>query len=637
MPYIDSDSTIIVVHSNEEEHQLQPIDSPKEWQKLRVCEILWMDGLWHIYEGCKVVFYSYNVSDEGVSGDCRVEWNGGGIEDGNVIDTQWRTSSRKRKRPPLSVEDYMDANAKRMSTIIEEKENSPSKDMPTTNKMMRLQSPESSQRDIVPCPQVSQVSSDSGTKSPIAAAKKHTAIHKNRKRSKGSIGGVRFIGRRIAKRFTYGKIYFGTVKLYFEAHHLWNIMYDDNDKEDLNLNQLSCAMRLYELKNVFDKNSSNDDSSADILSDDTLECNSDGVDECDKQHNLEPVSPPSDQGIEILWKAKILPFNLSKDIWTLSDPNEVTFYDWSKTNGDEDGSCTVSSRPFHNVLIKTTWRICQRRRGRGQINIFTPPLNSFKSTRRRCNTPDNYVSPSKNDLKFLELCSGSAVLSKALKLHGVSCTTLDHDPNKDADFVLSLGQLRKSIKKKSIRRGLRDEYNYIHAAPCCRTFSFAAGGTHRDMNNVHGFSPCAMTANQEIADLIYILRHYQKLNSNVIITIENPVGYLMKTKYSNILKKELGLKLVMVSYCKFFGSGNEDKHATLPRKNTCIWTNSKRLLYMFDNECMKCRNDCACMSRDGKTHKKNVYDFSDRMSSYPWPFCTTMALQVVTEMNVMHR
>ena len=162
-------------------------------------------------------------------------------------------------------------------------------------------------------------------------------------------------------------------------------------------------------------------------------------------------------------------------------------------------------------------------------------------------------------------------------------TTLDHDPCKKADHELSLKKLREAIDQDNVPHGLDQDQDIVHAAPCCRTWSISAGGSHRNKNNLDGISPCSKKANIEIEDLIKILQYYQRRKKDTLIVIENPEGYLSKSKYSNIFKKKLGLQLVRVSYCKFFGSYEEGKHQTLPRKNTCIWTNSRRLLFLFAN------------------------------------------------------
>lgn len=277
--------------------------------------------------------------------------------------------------------------------------------------------------------------------------------------------------------------------------------------------------------------------------------------------------------------------------WELYNPDKVRFYEYTSNRqgtGAAGGSCTVSCQPHHDHPIATQWRACTARRGRGKIDILSPPADSIKSypkTRKCGRTPKNYISPSKAGLKMLELCSGSGVLSKAFRLQGVQTTTLDHDPSKEADHIISLKQLREAIDKDTLPAGLDVDMDIVHAAPCCRTWSKGGGGSHRDKHNVEGFSPCSKKANKEIEDLIKVLEYYQRRNPVVLILIENPEGYLQKSKYSDqfINEKKLGLELVRVSYCKFAGGYEEEKRIILPRKNTCLWTNSESLLFNFAN------------------------------------------------------
>lgn len=63
---------------------------------------------------------------------------------------------------------------------------------------------------------------------------------------------------RVAKYFDDGILYFGTVTKYFEPNqtksgiHLWNILFDDGDKEDFNRFELREAIHLYEQNESLD-------------------------------------------------------------------------------------------------------------------------------------------------------------------------------------------------------------------------------------------------------------------------------------------------------------------------------------------------------------------------------------------------
>lgn len=121
-----------------------------------------------------------------------------------------------------------------------------------------------------------------------------------------------------------------------------------------------------------------------------------------------------------------------------------------------------------------------------------------------------------------------------------------------------------------------------------------------------------------IDDLIFVLKYYKRLNPTCLIVIENPEGYLHKTKYAKIFEKKgnggLGLEMVTVSYCML-----SDEN-TLPRKHTSLWTNSKNLHHVCRNDAYKCCQDCNVRASNGRCHQKHVQDKDDRYASYPEEF-----------------
>jgi hypothetical protein len=56
-----------------------------------------------------------------------------------------------------------------------------------------------------------------------------------------------YVGRRMARTFD-NKVYHGTVKRFIKAHRLWKIFYDDGDKEEMDFEELSYAIDLYDGK-----------------------------------------------------------------------------------------------------------------------------------------------------------------------------------------------------------------------------------------------------------------------------------------------------------------------------------------------------------------------------------------------------
>jgi len=146
------------------------------------------------------------------------------------------------------------------------------------------------------------------------------------------------------------------------------------------------------------------------------------------------------------------------------------------------------------------------------------------------------------------------------------------------------------------------------------TFSRASCGRHRNALNIDGHSPESQAANKMIEDLIFVLTYYRRLNPQCLIVIENPEGYLQMTPFANMFENELNLKMVTLSYCML-----SDKTA-LPRKHTCLWTNSTNLHHLCRNDAYKCRHDCHVRDGNGRRHQKHVQDKDDRFASYPEEF-----------------
>jgi hypothetical protein len=225
-----------------------------------------------------------------------------------------------------------------------------------------------------------------------------------------------------------------------------------------------------------------------------------------------------------------------------------------------------------------------------------------------------------NTDKSLELFSGTAVMSDALKAVGFNITTLDSDPNRDAMSKLSIRALEEMIierKRFDGHQHLDKRFNVIWAAPCCTTWSKAANGMYRNIDFIDGFpfyksEERAIQARKDIESLVNVLAFYLRRNPELIITIENPVGLLRHHPVEQLFYKVLGLSLVTISYCMFSTQCEE-----YPSKNTDLWTNSSRLLSEFGDKKFLCRKEnCGC-----KANHIKVQDMPDRCSSYPREVC----------------
>ena len=137
-----------------------------------------------------------------------------------------------------------------------------------------------------------------------------------------------------------------------------------------------------------------------------------------------------------------------------------------------------------------------------------------------------------------------------------------------------------------------------------------------------------------------VLKYYRRLNPQCIITIENPRGYLSKTRQAQTFREGLKTRMVHVSYCHLAGTcglgGDEDSSRSneqLPQKHTILFTSSHRLYHLCKNDAMRCRNNCGGRDVTGRRHQKGVYAYEDRMSAYPRAFCEMLALNLTADMR----
>ena len=160
-------------------------------------------------------------------------------------------------------------------------------------------------------------------------------------------------------------------------------------------------------------------------------------------------------------------------------------------------------------------------------------LTSEKYTKCISNATKTQEGAFWNIIQSLELFSGTAVLSKALKAVGFNITTLDSDRNRDAMSKLSIRELEEMIIDGGIggHQHLDKRFNVIWAAPCCTTWSRAANGMYRNTDFIDGYpfyksEERAIQARMDIESLVNVLAFYMKRNPKLIIIIENPMGLL---------------------------------------------------------------------------------------------------------------
>ncbi len=218
----------------------------------------------------------------------------------------------------------------------------------------------------------------------------------------------------------------------------------------------------------------------------------------------------------------------------------------------------------------------------------------------------------------LELCAGEEVVTKALKARGFKTASLDNDLKRSATSQLGLDQLEERIISGHIHDHpyLNKAFTVIWAAPECRTWSRASCGTYRNKVFIDGFhgralERDALQARRDIESLVNILSYYQSVNPNLIIVIENPVGYLKHHPVSELFSSILRLTRVTVSYCQF----KQMNSSSFPRKDTNFWTNSSIMIAEFGKNQYKCHVGSPCYGK----HEKQVQDMPDKCSAYPEP------------------
>ena len=223
---------------------------------------------------------------------------------------------------------------------------------------------------------------------------------------------------------------------------------------------------------------------------------------------------------------------------------------------------------------------------------------------------------------MLELYAGTAVLSREMQsTHGWDdITTVDDlswpkaaPPTRCCDIL----ELRPS------EVGWRD---YAHAALACRTWGKLAIEVHRPryrdgVVDDDSISPDAREANKRVLHTIVLLKEAQRVNPNVLLTVENPAtGYLKCYRPWQDAVLALGLTAVEVTYCKF---GAEH------RKATTIWTNCKGMIRDAAGGRYVCSEKCPC--RHYRSHSRLEGAEASDASEYPGPFCAWMGTHINTE------
>ena len=194
-------------------------------------------------------------------------------------------------------------------------------------------------------------------------------------------------------------------------------------------------------------------------------------------------------------------------------------------------------------------------------------------------------------MKTLELFAGSCSFSKVAKKLGHETFTSDNEQYGHIDYIVDV--LDFDYKKVPYIPDI------IWASPPCTSFSVASIG-HHWTGGKGAYIPKTENAKlgiKLVKKTLEIIKHYEKLNSNLIYYIENPRGILRKMSFM----ENLGIRHT-VTYCQY----GDDR-----MKPTDIWTNDKN----WESRPM-CKNGDSCHisaprgSRTGTQGLKGAYERS---------------------------
>lgn len=199
-------------------------------------------------------------------------------------------------------------------------------------------------------------------------------------------------------------------------------------------------------------------------------------------------------------------------------------------------------------------------------------------------------------MNVLELYAGSRSVAKAAKVVGggrLQVFSSDINDFESIDYVVDILEFDPSRVP-----WLPD---VIWASPPCTGFSVASMQTHWKGSSKGIYIPATDTAKLGIAlvkKTLEIIRHFQKLNPDLVFFMENPRGLLRKMTFL----RTMNMTRHTVSYCQY---------GDTRMKPTDIWTNSETW-----QPRPICKNGDPCHERAPRSSKtgtqgmKNAYERS---------------------------
>lgn len=169
---------------------------------------------------------------------------------------------------------------------------------------------------------------------------------------------------------------------------------------------------------------------------------------------------------------------------------------------------------------------------------------------------------------YFDIFIGSGPGTKIAKELGVTCYSLDNDPNTHPTFLMDVRHWTKEQSNDLIAKHPGVKW-ILCLCPDCRHFS-PANTRNRNLSEGRSIVRAGLR----------ILHHFMSILAFAIV--ENPKGKLREQTMMKILEEEKVLTRYTVSYCKY------SKTLPFPRKNTDIWITTALRNFVP----RVCKNDC---------------------------------------------
>lgn len=161
-------------------------------------------------------------------------------------------------------------------------------------------------------------------------------------------------------------------------------------------------------------------------------------------------------------------------------------------------------------------------------------------------------------LNVLELFAGARCVGRKAEQLDMNVFSADWTAYDDINYVGDIG--------KMLPHDVPFIPDVIWASPDCTTYTISACSTHRT-NSIIPKSEYAKQCDQTNQHFIALIRHYLKVNPDMVFFIENPRGMLRKQPFMLLMQELIpNCQRHTVTYCSY----GDDR-----MKPTDIWTNSK--------------------------------------------------------------